>query len=162
MLRSLAPCADRLDRRFSTWLRKSGCDAAQSKALLTITPAAAARLESLPRFFRQAAYSGRRLAKLNLSPAQVTESLQQFDQLAGGLLDGRFAPAREQLQLATHYLLNRAYYEVREAESQAFFGLYQAEAKAADLNDLLSRFVNVLTKAFHAAAGRLILEEQDL
>lgn len=162
MLRSLAPCADRLDRRLSTWLRKTGCDAAQAKALLSITPAAAARLESLPRFFRQASYNGRRLAKLNLPPTLVTESLQQFDQLAVGQLEGRFAPAREQLQLATHFVLNRAYYEVREAEAQAFFGLYQAETQASDLNDLLSRFVHVLTKAFHAAAGRLMLEEQDL
>jgi signal transduction histidine kinase len=162
MLRALASNADRLDRRFELWLRKRGCDAAQTKAVLAITPAAAARLESLTRFFRQVSYSGRRLAKLNLPPTLAIESLQEFDRLAGDQLQGRFAPAREQLQLATHFLLNRAYYEVREAEAQAFFGLYEAESQANDLNDLLSRIVHVLTKAFHAAAGRLLLEDQDL
>jgi signal transduction histidine kinase len=162
MLRSLTPCADRLDRRFRVWLRKTGWDAAQANALVAITPSAAARLRSLGVFQKQVAYSGRRLAKLNLSPAAVSESLEQFDQLAGTMLEGRFAPAREQLRLATHFLLNQAYYEVREAESQAFFGLYRAETEATDLNDLLSRFVSVLTKAFHAAAGRLMLEEESL
>jgi signal transduction histidine kinase len=162
MLDSLSPWAGQLHRRFRAWLRKTGCDAAQIAALEDITPASAARFQSLPLFFKQVAYSGRRLAKLNLSPATVSESLQQFDRLAGSFLEGRFAPAREQLQLATHFLLNQAYYEVREAESQAFFGLSRAETQAADLADLLGRFVGVLTKAFRAAAGRLILEEQPL
>jgi signal transduction histidine kinase len=160
MLHSLTPCADRLERRFRPWLKKAGCDAAQATALLAITPAAAARMRSLAPFFKQVAYSGKRLAKLNLSPAVVSKSLQQFDRLAGDLLEGRFAPAREQLQLATQFALKQAYYEVREAESQAFFDLFRAETQAADLDDLLSRFVRVLTKAFHAAAGRLKLEEQ--
>jgi signal transduction histidine kinase len=160
MLHSLTPCADRLERRFRPWLKKAGCDTAQVNALLAITPSAAARMQSLNPFFKQVAYSGKRLAKLNLAPAVVTKSLQQFDCLAGDLLEGRFAPAREQLQLATHFVLKQAYYEVREAESQAFFDLFRAETQAADLDDLLSRFVRVLTKAFRAAAGRLALEEQ--
>ncbi len=162
MLHSLTPCADRLERRFRPWLKKAGCDAAQINALLAITPAAAARMQSLNPFFKQVAYSGKRLAKLNLAPAVVSKSLQQFDCLAGDLLEGRFAPAREQFQLATHFVLKQAYYEVREAESQAFFDLFRAETQAADLDDLLSRFVRVLTKAFRAAAGRLTLEEQPL
>ncbi len=162
MLHSLTPCADRLERRFRPWLKKAGCDAAQINALLAITPAAAVRMQSLNPFFKQVAYSGKRLAKLNLAPAVVSKSLQQFDCLAGDLLEGRFAPAREQFQLATHFVLKQAYYEVREAESQAFFDLFRAETQAADLDDLLSRFVRVLTKAFRAAAGRLTLEEQPL
>ncbi len=162
MLHSLTPCADRLERRFRPWLKKAGCDAAQINALLAITPAAAARMQSLNPFFKQVAYSGKRLAKLNLALAVVSKSLQQFDCLAGDLLEGRFAPAREQFQLATHFVLKQAYYEVREAESQAFFDLFRAETQAADLDDLLSRFVRVLTKAFRAAAGRLTLEEQPL
>jgi len=162
MLRSLEARADGLERRFGVWLRKKGCDQAASKALLAVTPAAAAKLGSLGPFLKQVEYSGRRLAKLNLPPALVSESLEQFHAVAGEVLDGQFAPAREQLQLATHFLIQQAYYEVREAESQAFFGLYRAETEAAGLDDLLARFVRVLTKAFHAADGRLLLEREDL
>ena len=73
------------------------------------------------------------------------------------VVGGRFDPAREQLQLVTMLALNHAFYRVREAESQAFFGLYCAEAEARDLDDLLSRFVGILTRTFHASAGRLLL-----
>ncbi|HEY7388766.1 MAG TPA: sensor histidine kinase [Bryobacteraceae bacterium] len=159
MLRSLEPRMERLERSFDAWLRRNGCDEAVAKALLAVTPAAAARFGSLRPFLKQVEYSGRRLAKLNLPPAVVSESLQQFNQAAGEALEGQFAPAREQLQLATHYVIQQAYYEVREAESQAFFGLFRAETEAADLNDLLGRFVRVLTKALRAAGGRLLLEE---
>src|ERR1019366_8881704 len=51
----------------------------------------------------------------------------------------------------------QAYYQVREAESQAFFGLYHAEAEAVGLEDLLARLVAVLTRTFHARSGRLQL-----
>jgi signal transduction histidine kinase len=46
---------------------------------------------------------------------------------------------------------------VREAESQAFFGLYHAEAESDGLEDLLARLVTVLTRAFRARSGRLHL-----
>ena len=51
---------------------------------------------------------------------------------------------------------------MREAESQAFFGLHRAASEACDLNDLVVRFACVLVKAFGADAGRLILKEQPL
>jgi signal transduction histidine kinase len=57
------------------------------------------------------------------------------------------------------YALKDAYYEVREAESQAFFGLYRAEAEAADLDDLLRRSVRVMARTFRAGQGRLLLLE---
>jgi len=141
MLRSLGPHSDRLERGFGAWLRKNGCDDAAAKALLAVTPAAARGFPSLKPFLQQVEYSGRRFAKLNLPPAVVSDSLQQFDRVASEALGGQFAPAREQLQLATHFVIQQAYYDVREAESQAFFGLYRAETEAADLNDLLARFV---------------------
>jgi signal transduction histidine kinase len=71
------------------------------------------------------------------------------------ILDGRFQPAREQLRLATMLTLNEAYYRVREAETQALFGIYRAEAAAPDLDDLLRRFIRILTPAFRAQAGRV-------
>jgi len=157
MVRAIAGAASRLDRRFATLLRQRRYDAAQIRAFLAITPAAASRLRSLPQFLEQVEYNGRRLAKLNVPPAAVNEVLREFGGLLDPVLAGQFEPAREQLQLATVLILNDAFYQVREAESQAFFGLYHAETEAADLDDLLRRIVRILTPAFRASAGRLFL-----
>jgi signal transduction histidine kinase len=157
MTRALAPYADRLDRRFHALLRGRGADSAQTRAFLAITPAAASRLPSLDRFLEQVEYHGRRLAKLNIQPGEAKETLRAFGPLLDALLPGQFEPAREQLYLATVLALNQAFYQVREAEAQAFFGLYRAEAEAHGLDDLLRRFVRILTRTFHARAGRLLL-----
>jgi signal transduction histidine kinase len=157
MVRAVAPSAGRLDRRFAALLRQRGYNAAQIRAFLAITPAAASRLRSLARFLEQVEYNGRRLAKLNVPPAAVNEVLREFGGLLDPVLAGDFEPAREQLQLATVLILNDAFYQVREGESQAFFGLYHAEAEATGLEDLLRRIVRILTPAFQASAGRLFL-----
>jgi signal transduction histidine kinase len=160
MVRAVAPSAGRLDRRFASLLRQRGYNAAQIRAFLAITPAAASRLRSLAQFLEQVEYNGRRLAKLNVPPAAVNEVLREFDGLLDPGLAGRFEPAREQLQLATILILNDAFYGVREGESQAFFGLYHAETEATGLEDLLRRIVRILTPAFQASAGRLFLLER--
>jgi hypothetical protein len=49
------------------------------------------------------------------------------------VLPGQFEPAREQLYVASVVALDKAYYQVREAESQAFFGFYRAEIEAQSL-----------------------------
>ena len=157
MVRAIAPTAGRLDRRFATLLRQRGYNAAQIRAFLAITPAAASRLRSLAQFLEQVEYNGRRLAKLNVTPAAVNEVLREFGGLLDPVLEGNFEPAREQFHLATVLILNDAFYQVREAESQAFFGLYHAETEAAGLEDLLRRIVRILTPAFQASAGRLFL-----
>jgi signal transduction histidine kinase len=158
MLRAIRPLADGLDRRFRAALRR-GFDDTACRAILASAPTAAARLRSLPQFLEQVEYNGRRLAKLNVSPAGVSEALDGFDSLLAPSIVGRFEPAREQLRLATLFALNQAFYGVREAETQAFFGLYRAETEAKDLEDLLRRFVRILTNAFRARAGRLILQD---
>ena len=135
------------------------CDDPTRRALLACAPTAAARLRSLEQFVEQVEYNGRRLAKLNLSPAGVGEALDRFDSLLAPRIADRFQPAREQLRLATLFTLNQSFYGVREAETQAFFGLYRAETEARNLEDLLRRFVGILTQAFRARAGRLILQE---
>src|ERR1035437_6007445 len=157
MLRAVAPAAGRLDRRFATLLRQRRYNALQIRAFLAITAAAASRLRSLPQFLEQVAYNGRRLAKLNVPPSAVDEVLREFGGLLDPVLAGQFEPAREQLHLATILILNDAFYQVREAESQAFFGLYRAETEATGLEDLLRRIVRILTPAFQASAGRLFL-----
>ena len=158
MLRQLEPHAARLDRQFQKWLRQARIGTDQQREFLAITPAGAARIGSLGRFRTQVERSGRALAKWNIAPATLTEALEAFDQLADKILDGQFAPAREQLRLATHFVLTQTFFAVRETESQAFFGLYQAETHASDLDDLLARYVQVLARAFHASAARLVME----
>ncbi len=160
MARAIRPAAAQIDRRLSVMLRKSGYDAAQIRALLAVAPSAAARLRTLPQFLEQVAYNGRRLAKMNVSPAQVQEALRDCAMLLDPVLAGRFQPAREQLHLATTLTLNEAYYRVREAETQALFGIYRAEVSALSFTDLLHRFIRVLTPAFHAQAGRMVALEQ--
>ncbi len=157
MVHAIAPAAGRLDRRFAALLRQRRYNALQVRAFLAITPAAASRLRSLAQFLEQVDYNGRRLAKLNVPPAAVNEVLREFGGLLDPVLAGRFEPAREQLHLATVLILNDAFYQVREAESQAFFALYHAETEAAGLEDLLRRIVRILTPVFRASAGRLFL-----
>src|ERR1035438_9003391 len=156
MARAIAPDAGRLDRRFRQMLRARGYHAAQIRAFLAITPAAASRLRSLSQFLEQVQYNGRRLAKLNVQPEAVDEVLREFGGLLDSLLDGRFQPAREQLYLSTTLELGSAYYQVREAEAQAFFDLVRAEAESTGLENLLERFVRILTRTFRARAGHLL------
>jgi signal transduction histidine kinase len=158
MTAAIAPHASMLDRSFRALLRQRGHGAAPIRAFLAITPAAASRLATLNPFLEQVDYNCRRLAKLNVEPSEVKATLKEFGRLLDTALPGRFEPAREQLHLATVLALNEAYYQVREAETQVFFGLYRAEIEAQGLDDLLRRFVGTLTRAFHARSGRLLLD----
>ena len=162
LLGAVRPRAERLDRKFRALLRERPYDDPTIRALRAITPAAASRLRTLDQFVEQVAYHGRRLAKLNLPPAEAGEIVGEFGVLLEQALEGGFAPAREQLQLITRLALNQAYYQIREAEAQAFFGLYHAEAEAQDLDDLLGRLVGILARTFHAQAGRLHLLDAPL
>lgn len=110
-------------------------------------------------FLRQVKEQGRRLAKLNILPQQALDALEQYDALIQEALEGRFEPAREQLHLATRLVLDQAFYDVHERESRAFFALSRAEVEAADLDDLLRRFVDVLVRTIGAAAGWVFLME---
>ena len=157
MLRALAPFGSRLERSCRSLLRRRAYDAAQLRAFLAITPGAASRLRTLNQFMEQVEYNGRRLARLNVPPSEVNQVLQELGAILDPLLAGRFEPAREQLHLAIVMALNRVYYQVREAEVQTFFSLYRAEREASDLDDLLHRFVRILTQTFRARAGRLLL-----
>jgi signal transduction histidine kinase len=159
MLRAMAPSAARLERRFRMLLQDR-YDASAKRALLAITPAAAASQRSLAEFLESLEQNGRELARLGLSPPEVKRALGEFGSLLGREMEGRFAPAREQLHLVTILALNRAFYEVREAEAQAFFGLFRAEAEAGDFDDLLRRLVQVMGRTFRAAAARLLLLDE--
>src|SRR5438067_2352380 len=97
MLRTVAPSAAHLDRRCRMLLRQRHYDAARIRAFLAITAGAASCLRSLGKFTEQVAYNGRRLARLNVPPAEVNEVLHEMDALLDPILEGGFRPAREQL-----------------------------------------------------------------
>jgi signal transduction histidine kinase len=152
----LRPDSPRLNRRFVRILRAKGYGRDAIRALLAITPAAAAACGTDPAFLEQVEYNGRRLAKLNIAPGEALDSLREFADLLQPKLGGDCQPALEQLHLATRLALNDAYYQVREAETQALFGIYRAEVDARDHRDFLRRLVRVLTPALRARAGRIV------
>jgi len=157
LLGAVRPMARRLDRQFRALLRERPYDRAQIEALAAITPAAASRSPKLDGFRGQVEHYGQRLARLNLPLSEVGEMLGEFAGLLERATGGTFAPAREQLHLVTRLWLAQAYYNVREAECQALFGLTHVEAEAKGLDDLLARLVGVLARTFQATSGRLLL-----
>ena len=165
----IKPHVAALDRSFRLRLRAKKYDQKQLKALSAITPGAAAktarRRTALPAdFFEQVEYSGRRLAKLNVPPAEIISALRIYDTVLDPLLKKllpdeytNFQWTREQLHFCVVLSLNNAFYQVREAETQAFYDLFRAELEAKNLDELLQQFLENLTRICQAQVGRLLL-----
>lgn len=164
----LAPHADRLERRFLTRLRALKYDKKQRIALAAITLGAAARVlarnEPPLAFIEQVEYHGRRLAKMNLPPSAILTALQEYDCLLTPLVRERFPEeypslhwVRDQLHFSVILTLNNAYYQVREAETQAFYQLFRSELEARNLEQLLQRFIGTMVSICTADAGHLYL-----
>jgi signal transduction histidine kinase len=160
--------AGEVDRRFRQRLKNKKYDQKQLKALSAITPGAAAKILGAGRppadFFEQVEYSGRRLAKLNVPPAEIIGALRMYDTvldpLLKKLLPGEYVDfqwTREQLHFCVVLSLNNAFYQVREAETQAFYDLFRAELEAKNLDELLKQFLENLTRICQAQVGRLLL-----
>jgi signal transduction histidine kinase len=169
----LLPYAETLDRRFLAKLKKGKLEprpfeAKIRVALASITPGAAARIlangQPPLKFIEQVEYNGRRLAKLNLPPSSIVEALQEYDRLLTPMLRkllpneyANFQWVREQLHFCVILTLNNAYYQVREAETQAFYELFRVELESRNLDELLRRFLDALLQVCHADAGHLYL-----
>jgi signal transduction histidine kinase len=164
----LAPHGAALDRRFEDRLRKLQFEPKIRTALAALTPGAAAKVlaEGKPplSFIEQVEYNGRRLAKLNLPPSSIVEALQEYDRLLTPrlryLLPAEYANfqwVREQLHFCVILTLNNAYYQVREAETQAFYELFRVELESRNLDELLQRFLETLLQTCRADAGHLYL-----
>lgn len=166
----LRPHVAALDRQFRSRLRRNKYDHRQIKALSDITPGAAARFFAARKapsdFFETVAYSGRRLAKLNLAPSEIIQALRDYDKVLDPVLarlpsaeSTNFQWVREQLHFCIVLMLNNAFYQVREAEAQAFYDLFRVETEARNLDELLEGFVETLKRICRADAGRLWLRE---
>ncbi len=169
----LLPHAETLDRKFFAKLKSRQFEPRQHEAkirtaLASLTPCAAARIlaSGLPplKFIEQVEYNGRRLAKLNLPPSSIVEALQEYDRLLTPMLRkllpneyANFQWVREQLHFCVILTLNNAYYQVREAETQAFYELFRVELESRNLDELLRRFLQALVQVCHADAGHLYL-----
>lgn len=164
----LAPHADRLERNFIKRLRALKYDARQQSALASITLGAASRILAQHRpplkFIEQVEYHGRRLAKMNLPPSAILAALQEYDSLLTPTVLELFPSefpnfqwVRDQLHFCVILTLNNAYYQVREAETQAFYELFRAELESRNLDQLLRRFVGMMAQIYGADAGHLFL-----
>jgi signal transduction histidine kinase len=168
----LSPQVDILERRFLRRLQKLGFDGPQRTASAAITLGAAARIlgsgAPVAQFFEQVEYNGRRLAKLNLPPSRVVEALAAYDELLTPALATVLAPesadfqwVREQVHFCVVLTLNNAYYQVREAETQAFYELFRVELESRNLGDLLHRFLTTLLEVCGADAAKLFLLDEE-
>jgi hypothetical protein len=136
-----------LDKRFVRELRERGYDTATRRALLRIAPGAASRAASLAEFLEQVQYNGRRLAKLDASPASVLAAYDRY---------GKWLPSQsgaERLRLAVALTLDNSFFSVREEEAQAFFQLADAELQARSVDDLTGRAIKILSRTVNAQAG---------
>ncbi|HEY3740449.1 MAG TPA: GAF domain-containing sensor histidine kinase [Bryobacteraceae bacterium] len=165
----VAPYLDAIESRFRASLKSKRILPIQSAALSCITFGAAARVliregSTALKFIEQVEYNGRRLAKLNLPPSAIVEALQEYDRLLTAKMThwpaedvANFQWVREQLHFCVILTLNNAYYQVREAETQAFYELFRVELESRNLEELLQRFVEVLAHVCQADAGHLYL-----
>ncbi|HSM79899.1 MAG TPA: sensor histidine kinase [Bryobacteraceae bacterium] len=161
------PHAQRLEQQFLRSLRRMRLDEKAVSAISKLTAGAAATLLAggwrIDDFFEQVEYNGRRLAKLKVPPKRAAEALEKYDAMVSNLL----APQEDvawvlgQLRASVLLTLNTAYFQVREAEGEAFFALFQAELLSRNPDDLLARFLEALRSYCRSDAARAYLLVRD-
>jgi signal transduction histidine kinase len=164
----LEPHRERIGHNFEQRLRSLALDAKQRKALNAITYGAAAQIlaqgHAPLRFIEQVEYNGRRLAKLNLPPTAILKALKEYDRALEEALESdsggkqeSFEWVREQLHSSVILTLNNAFYQVREAETEAFYQQFRIELEARSLDELLQRFLETLIDVCRADTGCLYM-----
>jgi signal transduction histidine kinase len=168
----IRPRATALERHFLQKLCRFHFDPKQRKSLMEITAGAAAKTLGTRRspsdFFEQVEYNGRRLAKLNLPPGSIVEALRIYDGLLSPLLhrlpateQANLKWALEQLHFCIVLTLNNAFYQVREAETEAYHELFRSELESRSLDQLLSGMLEALFKFCRAQAAAVFLLDPD-
>lgn len=168
----IRPHIPAIEKSFLARLQGLDFDARQRTALAAVTPGAAARIVARGRhlnvFLEQVEYNGKRLAKLNLPPSDIVEALAEYDRLLTPVVQrllpneyGNFQWVREQLHFCVILTLNRAYYQVRETEAEAFYELFRAELEARNLDELLKGSLEVLTRFCGAQEAHFFLLDNE-
>jgi len=161
-----------LEKRFRQRLKELSYSTAQCDSLVMITPGSAAAMlvagKPLGAYLEEVQYRGRRLAKLGLTPASVVSALREYDVIVEEEVS-RTLPAqaanlawvRNQLHFLAVLALNTSFYQVREAESHAFYELFRAEVESHTLQEMLPRFLAVLSEYTRAQAARLYMVNEN-
>jgi signal transduction histidine kinase len=165
----IRPVIDQIDGR---WRRRRGRagfkgDDPRLRALAAINPGASADLlaaGNLPDFFERVEYNGRRLAKLDVPPAEVIASLREYEEALLPDLRRLFPQdysnylwSLDHLYFCILLTLNTAYFQVRDMEAQAFYDIFQNELESQSVDDLLNRILDSLIRTFNAQAGVVLL-----
>lgn len=160
------PACRGLQRRFRALTPARELEPEQRRALQAVTTGAAVEVlaggGAISTFLEQVDYHGRRLAKLGLPPRAVLESLTRYNRLLEAELRRRdpeqaraWRPVRQQLDACVAITLNNAFYQVREAETRAFFELSHAGLESKTEAQLLVRSGEILRRYCRAQAGRI-------
>jgi signal transduction histidine kinase len=119
-------------------------------------------------FFETIEYNGRRLAKLEVSPAEVIASLREYEEALVPVLRRQFGRdasnyiwSLEHLYFCIMLTLNTAYFQVRDLEAQAFYDVFQDELESQSVEELLNRILDSLMRAFHAQGAGVLLLRAD-
>jgi signal transduction histidine kinase len=139
----------------------------QLRALAAINPGSSAELLArgkLHEYFENVEYQGRRLAKLEVGPAEVVASLREYEEALLPVLEQRFGRdasnyvwSLEHLYFCIMLTLNTAYFQVRDLEARAFYEVFQDELESQGVDQLLRRVLDSLMRAFHAEGGGVLL-----
>lgn len=157
------------------WKRRLGTifgeppDKARMKALAAINPGRSFSTlaeGALADFLENVEYHARRLAKLDVSSAQVFASVAEYEKALLAELKKRFPEdygayrsALDHLYFCIKLTLNNAYYQVRDIEATAFYDVLQDQLESLSVDDLLKRVLETLTRTFRADAGVIVLRE---
>ena len=111
------------------------------------------------KYFENIEYHSRRLAKFGITADAAAASMESYR----AALRERLRPSSEteaalcQLVFQTKFALHHAYYQVRDAEAQAFYDVFRDHLEALTLVELNERVLRTLMRTFRADVGVLLL-----
>jgi signal transduction histidine kinase len=121
-----------------------------------------------PAFFENVTYYSKRLAKLGVDTRAVARSLEIYQAHCESYIERAFASrkveavaALDMLRSATFVYVSGAYFDAKNAESEALLSILDAELSATSLASLLNTALQVSAQTFGASAGALLLKDSE-
>ncbi len=120
-------------------------------------------------FYDNLQHFGERLAKLKVNVRAVVRSLQIYQELIDGCLEGIFSPDRlpevmaamETLSWASYVAVSTAYSDAQKGEAETLLSVLDAELSAGSLEALLVRVLEIALHTFDANLGLILLRDAD-